>query len=241
LDHLLVKSTPLISTFCIFQELMKFTVPEVTQQNSPIPFCTSGNVVTAGLAQGMVGISVTVRPKDLLRVTVVPAPLIVTLAAPRVAVYDAVRVSMLESPVAGLGLNVAVTPAGSPAALSVTDSANPPVRAIAIAVVPVVPRVSDKVAGVAVSEKSDTVGGVTVRLSVAVRVPGVPVPVIVIRAVPSVAVPAAVSVSVVDAPVVVAGTILAVTPVGSPLTPRSTAPAKPLVRRIETVAVALPP
>ena len=58
--HLLVKSTPLISTFCIFQEFTKLTVPEVTQQNSPRPFCTSGKTAAAGFVQGVVEPGVTV-------------------------------------------------------------------------------------------------------------------------------------------------------------------------------------
>jgi hypothetical protein len=53
LVHLLVISTPLTSTFCMFQELIKFTVPEIDQQNSLVPSWAKGSVTATGLVQGL--------------------------------------------------------------------------------------------------------------------------------------------------------------------------------------------
>jgi hypothetical protein len=63
----------------------------------------------------------------------------VTVAAPRVAALDAVRVNALLVPVVEGGLKLAVTPVGNPPALSATLLAKPPVRAIVIVLVPLAP------------------------------------------------------------------------------------------------------
>ncbi len=73
---------------------------------------------------------------------VVPlVPVIVTVAAPTVAVLDAVRVRTELVPVVVVvaGLKLAVTPAGNPLALKVTALANPPVRVTVMVLVPLDP------------------------------------------------------------------------------------------------------
>ena len=54
LDQRLVKFTPLISTSCMFHEFTKLIVPDVSQQNSPMPLLAKGSVTIAGLPQGNV-------------------------------------------------------------------------------------------------------------------------------------------------------------------------------------------
>jgi hypothetical protein len=82
----------------------------------------------------------------------------VTVAAPSVAAPDAVNVNTLLVPVAEAGLNVAVTPLGSPLALKATAPVKPPLRVIAIALVPLAPRLIVKLDGFAVSVKFGAVG-----------------------------------------------------------------------------------
>ena len=66
-------------------------------------------------------------------------PWIVTVAAPVAAVPDAVSVKVEELVVGAVGSNTAVTPLGSPVAVSVTAAAKPPVRVIFTVDVPPVP------------------------------------------------------------------------------------------------------
>src|SRR6266571_4002957 len=68
----------------------------------------------------------TVRLIGVVRVSVPLVPVTVTAAFPVVAVPDAVKLSTLV-PVVGFVLNVVLTPAGRPLALSVTLPVNPPV------------------------------------------------------------------------------------------------------------------
>jgi Mg/Co/Ni transporter MgtE len=72
----------------------------------------------------------TVRLAVVVREPVMPlaVPLMVTGKVPVVAVAEAVNVTVLVAPVAGLGLAVTVTPAGWPLAASVTAPVKPPVR-----------------------------------------------------------------------------------------------------------------
>jgi hypothetical protein len=78
-----------------------------------------------------------------------------TVAAPRVAVLDAVKVSTLLVPVVVVvaGLKLAVTPVGNPLAVKATALANPLVRVIVIVLVPLAPRLTVNVAGLATNEK----------------------------------------------------------------------------------------
>jgi hypothetical protein len=65
-------------------------------------------------------------------------PVTVTVAAPTVAVAEALKVNVLLLPVVDAGLNAAVTPVGSPLALSMTGSAKL-VRAMLIVLTAVLP------------------------------------------------------------------------------------------------------
>jgi hypothetical protein len=96
----------------------------------------------------------TVRLKAALRVKPPPAPVAVMFTVPIVAALDAASVNVLLVPVVEAGLKVAVTPLGSPVALKATLLANPPVRAIVIALAPLAPRFTVRLAGLAASVKS---------------------------------------------------------------------------------------
>lgn len=71
-------------------------------------------------------------------------PVTVTVAAPRVAVADAVSVSvevalLFAGGVTGLVENAAVTPVGKPVAVSVVAELNPPWLVMVIVLVPFAP------------------------------------------------------------------------------------------------------
>jgi hypothetical protein len=100
----------------------------------------------------------TVRLIGVVRVNPPPVPVTVTVAAPSVAAPDAVSVRTLLLPVAGFTLKLAVTPLGNPLALNVTPLPKPPLRVIVIVLVPLAPRLTVRLAGLAESEKSG-VGG----------------------------------------------------------------------------------
>src|SRR5262245_22831394 len=100
----------------------------------------------------------TVRLIGVVRVNPPPVPETVTVAAPSVAAPDAFSVRTLLLPVAGFALKLAVTPLGNPLALNVTPLLKPPVRVIVIVLVPLAPRLTVRLAGLAESEKSG-VGG----------------------------------------------------------------------------------
>jgi hypothetical protein len=166
-------------------------------------------------------------------------PVIVTVAAPSVAVEDAFNVSVAAVPVVDAGLKLAVTPLGKPLAVNATLPAKPPVLEMAMEVLPEAPRLIERLAGVVASEKSGCVTSETVKAIVVAAVTEPDVPVMVMFDVPSVAVLEAVSVNVELLPVVEAGLKLAVTPLGSPLAVNATLPVNPLVRAMLMVAVAL--
>jgi len=79
--------------------------------------------------------------------------LIVTLTVPVAAVLEAASVSALLPPVVEDGLNVAVTPLGSPVALKDTALVNPPLRVIVIVLAPLAPRLTVRLVGLADSVK----------------------------------------------------------------------------------------
>ena len=132
----------------------------------------------------------------------------------------------------------AVTPEGSPLALSDTDSAAPEVTAVETVELVPLPAVTLLEVGLSETEKSLAVALRTVNVNVVVCVAVVPVAVIV-----TVYVPAGVElevpiVNVDDEPaVIVAGAKDAVAPDGSPLALRETDCALPDVTAVETVAV----
>jgi hypothetical protein len=90
--------------------------------------------------------AVTVSEMVVLAFTPDPVPPIVTDTVPVVAVLEAVNVTVLV-PVAGFGLNPAVTPLGSPDAVNVTLPLNPPEGVIVIVEVPVLPWVTATLLG----------------------------------------------------------------------------------------------
>jgi hypothetical protein len=171
-------------------------------------------------------------------VSVPDVPVMVTVAAPAVAVLLAVRVSTLE-PVVGLVANAAVTPVGSPDAARVTLPAKGLTSVTVIVSVPLAPWAIDRVDAEGLSEKLP-VEEVTVSATVvdAVSVPEVPVMVTV--AAPAVAVLLAVRVSTLE-PVVGLVPNAAVTPVGNPDAARVTLPAKGLTSVTVIVSVPLAP
>ena len=152
-------------------------------------------------------------------------PVMVTVAAPVVAVLLAVSVRVLVV-VAGFALNDAVTPLGKPDADKLTLPEKPFCGVTAIVLVPAVPCVIVKLLGDAESVKFAAGAGLTVR-AIAVAFDRLPeAPVMVTVAAPVIAVLLAVSVSVL---VVVAGFVLndAVTPLGKPDADKLTLPLKP--------------
>jgi len=158
-------------------------------------------------------------------------PVIVTVAAPTVAVEEAVSVSVevtlpLAGGVTGLVENAAVTPLGNPVALNVVAESNPPVLVMVIVLVPLAPWVTVTEVGDAAMVKFGVAVEFTVnaRVVVAVRLPEVPV--IVTVADPVVAVLLAVSVSTL-VPVVGFVPNAAVTPLGRPDAARVTLPENP--------------
>jgi hypothetical protein len=165
----------------------------------------------------------------------------VIVAAPSVAVLDAVRVRTLLAPVAGFGLKPAVTPVGNPLALNVTPAVNPPVRAMLIVLVPVAPRLIVRLGGLAERVKFGVATSFTVRLIDTLRVRPPPAPVTATVAAPSVAVLDAVRVRMLLPPVAGFGLKLPDTPDGN--TPRlNVTPAvNPPVRVMVIVLVPLAP
>src|SRR5262247_2950769 len=99
-------------------------------------------------------LSFTVRLIEVVRVRPPPVPVTVIVAAPRVAVLDAASVNMLLVPVVDAGLKLAVTPLGNPLALNATLLAKPPVGVMVIVLVPLAPRLTVRLVGLADSVKS---------------------------------------------------------------------------------------
>lgn len=141
----------------------------------PVAPCATETL--AGLAASEklgVWTAVTVKLRVAVCVRVPLTPVTVTVAAPRVAVLEAVKVKVLALVVVEAGLKLAVTPAGNPLAVSATAPVNPLSRVTVIALVAVPPWAT--VALVAAREKSGVAVPVTVRAIVAlcVKVPLVP-------------------------------------------------------------------
>jgi len=183
--------------------------------------------------------ALTVRARVVLAVRVPEVPVMVTVAAPVVAVALAVSVNTLV-PVVGFVPNAAVTPLGRPEAASVTLPVNPFLSVTVIVLVPLVPCVIVRLLGESESVKLGVAVALTVsaRVVVAVRLPEVPVMVTV--DVPVVAVALAVKVSTL-VPVVGFVPNAAVTPLGKPEAASVTLPLNPFTSVTEMVLVPLPP
>ena len=172
-------------------------------------------------------------------------PVMVTVAVPTVALDDAVSVSVevalpFAGGVTGLVENVAVTPLGSPLAVSVVAELKPPVLVTVMVLVPLLPCVTVTEVGDALTLKFGVAEELTVRASlvVAVRLPEVPVIVTVDD--PVVAVLLAVRVITLE-PVVGLVPNVAVTPLGRPDAASVTLPVNPFTSVTVIVLVPLPP
>jgi hypothetical protein len=158
------------------------------------------------------GAAVTVRLTDVVCVRLPDVPVTVTLNVPVLAVLPAVNVNVLV-PVAGSGLNDAVTPPGKPEADKVTLLLNPFDGVIVIVVAAWLPCPTVTLPGDADKLKFGAAEVLTVRLTevVCIRLPDVPVTVTL--NVPVLAVLPAVNVNVL-VPVAGFGLNDAVTPLG---------------------------
>lgn len=159
-------------------------------------------------------------------------PVMVTDAVPTIALEEAVSVSVdvalpFAGGVTGLVENAAVTPLGSPVALSVVAESKPFWLVMVIVLVPLLPGGTVTVVGEAAIAKFGVAGALTVRTRVVVarRLPELPLMVTVV--VPIVAVLLAVRVSTL---VEVVGLVpkVAVTPLGSPDAASRTLPLNPV-------------
>ena len=93
-----------------------------------------------------------------------PAPEMVTMTDPRVAVVEAVNVRVDEFPVVEVGTKAAVTPLGRALVVNATLLVNPLTRAMVTVLLPLAPRLIDTEVGFAEIVKSGCGGWVTVRL-----------------------------------------------------------------------------
>ena len=216
---------------------VKFVRVMVTVLTTLEPALTESVAGLAAMAKSCVVVP-TVRAIDAVRLSVPPAQVTVTVAGPAVAVAEAARVRTVLLPVTEAGAKVAVTPAGSPLALQVSAAVKL-VRVTAMVLVPLAPRFTESVAGLAAMAKSCVVVP-TVRAIDAVRPRVPPAQVTVTVAGPVVAVAEAASVRTVLLPVTEAGAKVAVTPAGSPLALQVSAVVK-LVRVTAMVLVPLAP
>ena len=166
-------------------------------------------------------------------------PVMVTVAAPTVAVLLAVKVTTLVE-VVGLVPNEAVTPEGNPEADKVTLPVKPPDGVSVMVLVPVVPCFTVRLDGDAESEKLGPAAAFTVSETVAVCVSAPLMPVMVTVDVPVMAVELAVNVT---ALVDVVGLVpkVAVTPEGNPEADKVTLPVKPPEGVTVTVLLPLVP
>jgi hypothetical protein len=170
-------------------------------------------------------------------------PVIVTVYVPAGVELDVPIARLDDEPDdTEAGENVAVAPEGRPDALSDTVCDEPDVVAVETVADVLPPAVTLPEFGLTATEKSFAGAVVTVRVSVVVCDPVVPVPVIVTGYVPVAVEDATASVSVDDEPdVTVLGENDAVAPLGNPLALNDTDSALPEVTAVETVAVPFDP
>ena len=186
------------------------------------------------------GAAVTVKLTEVLCVALAAVPVTVRVYVPGAAVPAPTVSVELPPAVTEVGLSVAVAPAGEPLTVRLIVSAEPLVTAVEIVDVPFAPCTSERLAGLALMEKSFATGAVIVKVRAVLCVALAPVPVTVIVYVPAAAVPAP-SVSVELPPAVTdAGLNEAVAPEGRPPALSETVCAEPLVTAVAMVEVAVP-
>jgi hypothetical protein len=162
------------------------------------------------------GAGLTVSASVALLLKVPEVPVIVTVDVPATAVLAAVRVSVLMPDLTAL--RVAVTPLGSPDAASATVPLKPEISVIAMLLAPLAPAVTLKVVRVAASLKVGCGTMLSAMVTLAVRLPDVPVIV-------TVAAPAAALATALNVPVLLrapAELNVAVTPDGKPVAEKAT-------------------
>ncbi len=186
------------------------------------------------------GAAVTVKLTEVLCIALVAVPVTVRVYVPGAAVPAPTVSVELPPAVTEVGLSVAVAPAGVPLTVRSTVSAAPLVTAVEMVDVPFAPCARERLAGLALIEKSFATGAVIVNVTGVLCVALAPVPVTVIVYAPAAAVPAP-RVSVELPPAVTdAGLNEAVAPEGRPLALSETVCAEPLVTAVAMVEVALP-
>jgi len=179
----------------------------------------------------------TVSETAVVAVRLPEVPFTVMVLAPRAAVLLAVIVTT-EDPLVGLVAKVAVTPAGSPVAASVTLPVKLLTGVTVIVSVAAPPCVTVREADAGAMVKLGGATTVSATVVDAVRLPEVPVIVMVL--VPAVAVLLAVNVATLD-PLVGLVAKAAVTPAGRPVAARVTLPVKLLAGVTVIVSVAVLP
>src|SRR5207248_1238775 len=109
------------------------------------------------------GAAVTVKVRVVEWVALVPVPVIVIVYVPGAAVPAPTVSVELPPAVTDAGLSVAVAPAGVPFTVRFTVSAEPLVTAVEMVDVPFAPCTSERLAGLALIEKSFATGAVIVK------------------------------------------------------------------------------
>jgi hypothetical protein len=155
-------------------------LPEIAVVMVLVPFAP-GATVSNGVAAEIVNVAGAVIFRITKDVCVTPPPVAVTVTGyePITAVEATVKVSVDEpEPGAAMdaGLNAAVTPAGSPLAVSVIAEFRPPETTVVIVDVPLLPCGTETEAGETDSVKSEGVG-VPVSASIRPMPLGLPQPV----------------------------------------------------------------
>ncbi len=215
------------------------------------PFCGVTVIVLAPLAPSVmlrlagdaamlkpgVGAAPTVSDTLAVLLRFPDVPVIVTVAAPIAAEFDAVSVRVLVE-LEPTVLKLAVTPLGRPEAESVTFPWNPFCGVITMLLVAKLPRARLRLAGAAERVNEGVAAMVSDIRAVLVRLPDVPVTVRV--EVDAAAELLATTVRTLEV-VALAGLNDAVTPAGNPETLRFTAPLKPCCGLMMRVLVALAP
>lgn len=133
---------------------------------APVPPCATETLAGAADKAKLGVLLVTVRTSVAVCVSVPLTPVTVMVAAPTVAVADAVKVNVLAAVVVDAGLKLAVTPGGKPLAVRATLPANPLSRVKVMALAAVPPWAT--LAFAADKEKSGVTVPVTVSAMVAV-------------------------------------------------------------------------